>query len=117
VKWVYAKEIQTKRFHVMPGEPLLDRHSSSIMRKYVKTTYGKDSIAQVDFRDPDSFLKIIGVNTTSDMKQAYGKLKVLCDEQAKRIAELEDMVRRLDRDVRKAGGQPSVSLRQEKKDA
>jgi len=117
MKWVYAKEIKTERFHVMPGEPLLDRHSSSLGRKYAKSKYGNDCMAQVDFRDPDSFLKVIGVHNTSDMKQAYGKLKLLCDEQAKRIGELEDMVRRLDRDVRKAGGTPSVSLRQEKKDA
>jgi hypothetical protein len=117
MKWVYAKEIKTERFHVMPGEPLLDRHSSSLGRKYAKQKYGADCMALVDFRDPATFLKIIGADNPKSTKEAYGKLKLLCDEQSKRIAELEGMIRTLDRDVRKAGGTPSVSLKQEKHDA
>ena len=117
MKWVYAKEIKTERFHVMPGEPLLDRHSSSLGRKYAKKTYGNDCMAQVDFRDPGTFLKLIGADNPKNLKEVYGKLKLLCDEQSKRIAELEGMIRTLDRDVRKAGGTPSVSLKQEKHDA
>jgi len=117
MKWVYAKEIKTDRFHVMPGEPLLDRHSSNLSRKYVREKYGRDAITQVDFKVPDSFLKIIGANDPKNLKEAYGKLKLFSDEQTKRIAELEGMVRTLERDVRKAGGTPSVSLKQEKHDA
>ena len=106
-KWVYAKEIKTDRFHVYPGEPLLDRHSSPLTRKYVKQKYGDDAIAMVDFHDPSSYLKLLGGDEKA--KENFGKLKELCDKQAETIKQLQAENKRLLRELRMAGAAPAQS--------
>jgi len=116
-QWVYTKEIVTPRYHVVPCQPLLDRHATGAVRRWLKEKYGNDVITTIDYKDPDGYLKIVGINNPAKLKENFASLKLLCDKQAERIKELEDMVRKLDRDVRRAGGTPSVSLKQEKHDA
>lgn len=108
-KWVYNKEIKTPRFHVMPGEPLLERHSNPVGRKYVRAQYGEDAIALVDFRDPTSFLKVVGADTDEKIKESFGKLKELCDEQLKTIKQLQAEKKQLLRELRLAGAAPATS--------
>jgi archaellum component FlaC len=53
----------------------------------LREQYGDDIITELDYRQPENFLKLISKD--SDVRDQFAKLKMVADAQAKTIRDLE----------------------------
>ena len=101
--FVFAKPLETRRFKAVAGMPLPAKLNTVYGRRYLKTTYGDDVIAEVDYEHPETFIQLLDAKTDKGIREAYGKLKMVCDEQAKQLASYKSEVAQLQKKLRLSG--------------
>ena len=86
---VITRDLETKRYKFIAGLPVPPRLDTPSGRKFLRNTYGADILLEIDSRNPAEYLKLIGANSETDVKEKFAQLKLLTDQQAKRIRDLE----------------------------
>ena len=87
--WVAARKIETPRMTLYPGEPLPPKYNTLYSRRYLKRTLGEDCIFELDYRNPDKFLSVVGKVGDENLKGQFMQLKLVAEEQARTIKNLE----------------------------
>ena len=97
---IVTRDLETKRYRFVAGLPVPLRLDTPTGRQFLRKTYGKDFILEVDPKNPSPYLKLIGANTETDIKEKFTQLKLLTDQQAKRIHDQDREIEQLKKQLR-----------------
>ncbi len=100
--FVFTRSIETARFKALAGMPIPVKFNSVHARRYLRSKYGDDLIMEIDYSNPEEFLKVIGADSDEMLRENFIKLKMLADEQASTITDMKRDNERLKKELRRA---------------